>query len=276
MSKAFFLDGTLTRGDRFEVAFDEPFFAHGHGLFETLRVHRGRPCFLRPHVARIRDTAAQVGLDFSSDENEIRSLIAHLLDEIDDDCARVKFHLLGRKGGATSLLVTAEAIPAIPDTFPVEALTRCAPAYRDRSMAGLKTMNYMTNRLAEAEGVERGFGEVLFTGKDDVVHEGTRSTVFAVMEGELWTPPLDLPILPGVTRLVFKHLADEAGMTVREEPFTYERMQATAEEVFLVASLSTFRPVGRLDDRRLEAPGPIGARLAARYRELVESSGELP
>jgi branched-subunit amino acid aminotransferase/4-amino-4-deoxychorismate lyase len=277
MSKAYYLDGSFHQGDRFEVAFDEPFFAHGHGLFETLRTHEGRPCFLKPHVQRLRDTALKVGMELPVDEAELRLIVAKLLEMLGCGDARVKLHLLGRLEGRTSLLVSAVEIATIPREFPAEAVTRCAPAFRDRGMAGLKTMNYMSNRLAEAEGRAAGFGEVLFVGRDDLVHEGTRSTVFAVFEDELYTPPLDLPILPGVTRLVFLHLARELGMVVREEAFSFERMKKEAQEVFLVASVSTFRPVGRIDDRRLDpVPGPRGRALVDRYLDLVASSGELP
>jgi branched-chain amino acid aminotransferase len=70
--------------------------------------------------------------------------------------------------------------------------------------------------------------------------------VFAVIKGELWTPPLTSSILAGITRDTVITLARELGYTVREEAFPRE-MLYLAEELFYSGTAVEVSPIGSVD-----------------------------
>ena len=67
-------------------------------------------------------------------------------------------------------------------------------------------------------------------------------------DGEIITPPLDLPILPGITRARILELAANAGIPVRENTFTSAELLAS-DEVFLTNSLRGVVAVRNIDEK---------------------------
>ena len=78
--------------------------------------------------------------------------------------------------------------------------------------------------------------------------------MFVVRDEQLLTPPLDTPVLPGITRAAVMELAVEHDIPVREQALTLDDVLA-AEEVFLTNSMIELVPVvrvGRDADRQRE------------------------
>ncbi len=270
------LNGEFISGETIPVDPREPFFAHGFGLFETLRVENRRPHFLDSHVSRMAEAAEALGLPGAPNLEAARRDLTLLLQKSEEATLRVRVHLLGRSDGTTDVLYVGE--PVKPLVLPAEpvALGVAAPRFRGGlALPGLKTMNYLVNRLAEKEGRERGFDEVVFTLADGTVTEGSRSTVILVKEGVVTTPPLDLPILPGVTRATVLALAAELGHPTRECRFSQDAL-LEADEVFLTGSVSGIRPVVRFVDRVLApVPGPVTMAVARAYAGRVAIEPQL-
>ena len=268
--KGFMLNEEIVTGHSLRIDPREAFFAHGCGLFETMRVHGGRPCFYQPHVDRMRHTARALEFPFEVDDVTLKKRLVELAVWCKTPEARTKVHLLCKNDGQSDVLLTCEATPP-PTVFgETVALGRAHPRFNGATaMPGLKTMNYMVNRLAEEEGRKRGVGEVVFIDADDRVLEGTRSTAFMVKDGALITSPLDLPILPGVTRSVILALARDLGLKVHERAFTFVEMQS-ADEAFMTGSMAGIRPVSALEDRNLvPVPGPVTSALAESYFDAL-------
>ena len=59
-------------------------------------------------------------------------------------------------------------------------------------------------------------GEAIWFTTENRLAEGCISNIFLVKDDVLFTPPVDTPVLPGVTRAVVLSLAVEAGLAVRE------------------------------------------------------------
>lgn len=261
------VDGIVSPDGRVDLQILGGAFQHGEGLFETLPVIGGRPRFLAEHVRRIQDGAEALGLGPAPDLGIWREDLRSLVDANGgaDLAARLfLFHDEGRVRRA----VAAGPLPA--DAHAPAAIGLADPIYQGpRPLARHKTLNYLAARLAHRAGVARGLDEVLFTLADGTILEGTRSTVFLVRLGTLVTPPLSLPILPGVTRAVLLEEARGAGMPVREEGFRLEDLQS-ADEAFLTASLRGVRPVRSVAGRApAHVNGPATRRLSALFRDRI-------
>jgi branched-subunit amino acid aminotransferase/4-amino-4-deoxychorismate lyase len=138
-----------------------------------------------------------------------------------------------------------------------------------------KTLNYLPSILAKREAAERGADEAILLDSAGYVAEGATSNVFCVREGTLVTPPLDMDILPGVTRATVIRLARDAGLEVVEARFTPAELQSAAEG-FLTNSLMELMPVRALEGSPLPAcPGAVTSDLAKGYSDLASAADRL-
>jgi len=128
---------------------------------------------------------------------------------------------------------------------------------------------YTHAAFAKARAKAAGFHDVLFLDEHDQVTESSTQSFFLVCDGWLRSAPLDA-VLAGVTRRLAVELARDEGIPVKEEPMPRELL-GRAQEAFLTGTTSNVWPVSRIDALELPAPipGPITARLVARFAALV-------
>ncbi|BDU73756.1 aminotransferase class IV [Mesoterricola silvestris] len=214
----------------------------GAGLFETIRVQGGRARWLPWHLERLAAGCAFLGLGAPPPDLEGR------LELPPEGVLR----LLAADGRL--LAWTGPLEPAPPRGLRLglsrEILRHPGPLTR------FKTTSYLENHLLQAEARARGLDEVLAPTPEGRLSDGGRSTLVAVLDGALLTPPLEDGALPGIGRRVLL----EAGL-VREAPLTWEDL-ARARALALVSALRGLRPVAEAGGRIL-APDPAALRGAA-------------
>jgi 4-amino-4-deoxychorismate lyase len=217
-------------------------------------VQDGVPLWIRDHVARLRRSAAALGLG---------AVPAAALRDLPEAAARLAKAAGSRD--ARCRLVWAPPFVEI-DIEPLEPLAApgvsCvfaswrrdgeSPVWRH------KTLSWLENRIALREAARAGAFDALFADGAGRVLEGARSNVFAVTGGTATTPPLSAPILPGTARARVAHLLRRLGVRVREAALEFGGL-ARAEEAFLTNALRGVVPLVRLGRERIGsgAPGPV-------------------
>ncbi|MBY0297809.1 MAG: D-amino-acid transaminase [Methylobacterium sp.] len=134
----------------------------------------------------------------------------------------------------------------------------------------IKSVALLAQVLAKQQAAEAGAAEA-WMHEDGFVTEGGSSTAFIITEdGRIVTRPLSTAILPGITRRAVLRLAEEAGLTIEERPFSLEEAFAAAEAFFTSASAFVM-PVIEIDGRRIGGgqPGPLTRRLRGLYLEMA-------
>lgn len=106
--------------------------------------------------------------------------------------------------------------------------------------------NYMNSQLMKMEALVDGYAEAIALDTQGYVSEGSGQNVFAVMKGEVVTPPLHNSILAGITRASVMHLARELGYPVREEVMPREMLYA-ADELFYAGTAVEVSPISSVD-----------------------------
>jgi D-alanine transaminase len=134
----------------------------------------------------------------------------------------------------------------------------------------LKTIQLLPNVLARQAATEAGASEAIFV-RDGALTEGTHTTVFALLDGELRTHPANQRVLPGVTREVVIELAREAGLRVTERAIGVSDLP-NASELFLTGTTTDVTPVVSVDGRPIGggAPGPVARALLDRLLERMD------
>jgi branched-subunit amino acid aminotransferase/4-amino-4-deoxychorismate lyase len=266
---AVLLDGEIVADGRITLDAGGALVAYGEGLFETLPVLAGRPRFLAAHLRRLDGGCRALGLGSGPHEGVLQADVAKLSSALGSADFSLRISIF-RDGGRVRRLLVPSPLPddvGSPVAVGIVGDSLNGP----RSLATLKTSNYLVPRLAHAEGVARGFDEVLFTLPDGTVLEGTRSSVFMVADGAVITAPLSLPILPGVTREVILTCARKDGIPVAERPFTLAELVASGEG-FISASVRGLRPVRSVEGVPLRrVGGSVSSRIAELYRAALNA-----
>ena len=132
-----------------------------------------------------------------------------------------------------------------------------------------KTRSRQHYRIAQNQVEARGQGLwALLVDPDGFVTEGTGCNVFAVRNGNLYTPE-PRNILKGVSRKVTLQLADKLGIQAKETNLTVDDLLA-ADEIFCTASSFCLVHAICFEDKELSpSPGPVFQRLVEAWEEYV-------
>ncbi len=259
-------------------------FQYGDGLFETLRVIRGTPCFLDHHLARVTKGGEVLGIipppEFTV--SALRASIQTLLRENGvTQSGRLRLTLFRERGGTYrpegdrgewlaeirgwdgagyEWNEMGKELGDFPD-IPIHK-TPLSP---------FKTTNALVNVMASLRGRKKGWDDCLLWNSASRPVETTSSNVFAVFDGELYTPPLGEGCVDGVMRHVVLGLAAEWGVVAHEAPLGARDLLG-ADEVFLTNAVKGIQWVERY--RSAVYGQRIAKGLMARLNEKVR--GETP
>jgi branched-chain amino acid aminotransferase len=126
--------------------------------------------------------------------------------------------------------------------------------------------------LATMEARRAGYDEAIMLSHDGYVADGPGENIFIVKDGVLYTPPLAMSILPGITRDTVIQIAQDLGHRV-EETLLIRTDLYLADEVFMVGTATEVAPVRSVDDREIGV-GPVTRELQQAYLDTVEGRSE--
>jgi branched-chain amino acid aminotransferase len=253
------VDGAIMLASRATIPATDEGLLRGDGAFEVIRVYDGQPFALEEHLARLERSASNLRLavDVEAVRADAWRLLAHAGVGPDHELLRIVITRGGRR------LLMTEPMHAQPELIRLRSVTY-SPT---RVLDGVKSLSYGANMLATRLARERGFDEALLVTPHGRVLEAPTSSIFWVAEGSLFTPPLDEHILASITRAVVLAVTGAA-----ERSCTLDELLG-ASEAFLASTTREVQPVGAIDGREFEAPGPVTRQaavdVAARIRERL-------
>lgn len=269
-----FLNGRLVPEAQAVVSVFDRSFLYGDGLFETMRVSRGKPFRWWEHMERLRKGGDFLGIKIpfacKSLEKSAHQLIAQ--NEMPEALLRLTVSRgVGRRGyspnGATTpaLVMTLHPLPETPAGWRLHTASFRLPA--GERLAQFKTASKLAQVLARAEAEAAGADEALLCNTDGFVVEGASSNLFWVDGATVCTPPLAGGILAGVTRAMTVELCAQLGLPVAERVITPEALRQMAG-VFV--TLSSFGIVeGLALDGATLAQSPVVEKLRAAYAAVL-------
>jgi branched-chain amino acid aminotransferase len=242
-------NGREVPADEVRIAPDDAGFLHGDGLFETLRVDDGQARDVGAHLDRLLASLPRVEIEIPEDRRALEEAITAVAFAGPRPTARLRITVTRGASGVPTRLVTAARYHP-PDALQYQegvAVVLVPDLRLDARgpLAGLKSLCWQTNRLALLRAEKAGASEALLVNEQGRLVEGARSNLLVVLDGGIYTPPLEDGCLPGTVR---RRLL-EAG-TIAERPLRLEDLER-ARGILLTNSLVDVLPVGRLDGRKV-------------------------
>ncbi|HVM16149.1 MAG TPA: branched-chain amino acid transaminase [Gaiellaceae bacterium] len=131
---------------------------------------------------------------------------------------------------------------------------------------------YLNSMLAVTEANRAGYDEAILLNAEGYVADGSGENIFLVKDGTIFTPPLSLSILPGITRESVIEIARDLGYTVEERNLIRSDLYL-ADEVFMCGTAAEVTPLRTIDDYEIGV-GPITLELQQAYLDACKGRSE--
>jgi len=193
-------------GETLELDPRSPGFAHGYGLFETIRLCGAELELWEAHWQRLTDSAHQLGITCPFDGAEALGAVKTLAKKLPLE-AMIKLSLLKEEGGAAKLVVYSRPVLEPPEELGLLMDSSCR-IDEDSPLAGHKTHNYLESLLVLEAARAQGCFDGLRLNSKGRLAEGAISNIFFLRDGRLHTPCFGSGLLPGVVRQALIAIAE--------------------------------------------------------------------
>lgn len=280
------VNGVMTPRAEATVSVFDSGFMLGDGVWEGLRVLRGKIAFLEAHMDRLYEGAKAIAMDIGLTRDE---LTARLDETIDGngmrDAEGVHIRLMVTRGirstpyqdprvviSPATIVIIPEykaALPAVIENgirlFTVH-VRRGDPAVQDQKLNSHSKLNCIT---ACIQATQAGADEALMLDPHGFVATCNSTHFFIVRKGEVWTSSGDY-CLGGITRSNVIQLCREEGIPVFQKNFSLTDVYG-ADEAFVTGTFAGVVPVTEVDGRDLtDGRGPMVERLQQLYKALMD------
>jgi branched-subunit amino acid aminotransferase/4-amino-4-deoxychorismate lyase len=215
-------------------------FAHGFGLFETMRYMDRRLFFWKDHWARLAKSAKHFALALPKEEAALAALRDFVVKTKFTEGA-LKLSLL--KDTEESCLYVYSRPPITSPNSNTLILNTTNPIYPRSLLAGHKTHNYMEVMHLLSLARAQAYYDCLRIDTNGHLAETATSNLFFLKDGRLYTPALDTGILPGVTRAA---LLRDPDLQIEEGHFVPEILR-DADAIFVTNTTSGLKIIERID-----------------------------
>jgi branched-chain amino acid aminotransferase len=280
------VNGALVPRAEATVSVFDSGFMLGDGVWEGLRLHRGKLAFLEAHLDRLYEGAKAIAMDIGLSRGQLARRLYETIEANGMTGAEgVHIRLMVTRGVRSTpyqdprVVISPATIVIIPEykaplPATVEAgirlftvhVRRGDPAVQDPKLNSHSKLNCITACIQAAQA---GADEALMLDPHGFVATCNSTHFFIVRKGEVWTSTGDY-CLGGITRANVIAVCREAGIPVLEKNFSLTDVYG-ADEAFVTGTFAGVVPVTEVDGRRLtEGRGPMVERLQRLYRELMD------
>lgn len=272
-----FLNGDYVPHDEAKVSVDDRGFLFADGVYEVIRIYRGRPYELEEHLDRLERGLATLQIELRSTD-AIEQAARRLMEQNDVSGPGIIYiqvtrgsaprtHAFPPAGTQPTVYIAARPYSPYPDGLWEEGVDAITLPDTRWARCDIKSTSLLPNVLAnEAAHAEDAFEAILV--RDGAITEGSHSNVWGIRDGRLLTYPASNYILAGITRTTVFRLAADLGLDAAEEVIHLDELY-DLDEVFLSGTTTEIMPVVRVDGREIldGEPGPVTRKLIRAFND---------
>ena len=279
------INGEFFAREQAQVSVFDSGFVLGDGVWEGLRVHRGKIAFLDQHLDRLYEGAKALDMEMEVSATELRERLYRLLEKNGmQDGVHIRL-MVSRGIKATpyqdprititppTIVIIPEYKTALPETahkgiklFTVH-VRRGYPDVQDPKLNSHSKLNCITACIQAAKA---GADEALMLDPHGFVATCNSTHFFITRKGEIWTSSGDY-CLGGITRGNVIALCEQHQIPVRQKNFSLTDVYG-ADEAFVTGTFAGLAPVREIDGRVIGdgERGPMVEKLQQLYLAMLE------
>lgn len=246
-------------GEIRETAFFVPGENNG-GIYEVLRIVNGIPLFFEDHLERFYRSAKLAGKTIRFTAQEISTFLAELIgtNEVTEGNVLIscKIHL-------KAFFITHK----YPTTAMYHQGVTCGILKAERDNPNAKVFQTSVRQQADKMIKEKDFYEVLLADHHGFITEGSRSNVFFVKNGLLFTSPGN-QVLLGITRQKTLDIAEKLNIELVEAWLPLTEV-SSFEAAFITGTSPKILPIRQMDEIDFDPQNLIVRKLMMGYDELI-------
>lgn len=237
----------------------------GKNIYEVIRVQQGIPLFLEDHLERFKKSASAVGLSLIESDKTLTHRIYQLISINQVKNQNIKL-ILNQTAGLL-IFFTHSVYP--PQDYYLNGMhTTLLKLERPDPNIKVLRNDYQQTVLAERE--KQQAYEVLLVDHQDHVTEGSRSNLFIVNNGRVYTSPAK-NVLLGIVRKKTLLLCAALGFEVIEENLFVSQL-SEVDGAFITGTGNNILPIQSIGELTLHSTtNPVIKALMKEYANLVET-----
>lgn len=255
------INGEIVRPEDAKISIFDRGFLYGDSVYEVTYSDKKSLIFLDEHLDRLFNSANLLGMNIFIEREEIIQETIKTLKASGLDRAYVRIILTRGETQITldpnvsfknNLVIIAKPQPEYPNWMYEEgihlAIVSVLRNDKRSTNPNAKSGNYLNNVMAMAEAKKLGASDAIMINNDGDITEGSTFNIWAIKNGEVYTPPLESGLLKGITRSKVIELCKVNNIAHHLKTFTPEFL-LDADEVFITSSTKGIMPVNKINEK---------------------------
>jgi D-alanine transaminase len=262
-----YFNGRFVSKSEISISPDDRGFLFADGIYEVAKWYGGFFYDMDSHVTRLKRSLSEIQIKWDRSDS-FSSFATELirLNGLDDKHAMVYLQVTRGASPRSHSFPFPEVAPTIyafvkelyttgnSDPAGIKVMLKEDIRW---SRCDIKSIALLANTISFQEAHEKGSKECIFV-RNGLITEGSRSNIFLLLGGILYTHPESQYILSGITRKNILRIAAESGIPVKEEPLS-ENLLGKVTEAFITNTTGEVIPVVKMNDLTIGngQPGPV-------------------
>ena len=236
-------------------------------VYEVIRIIKNVPLFYKDHIGRMQKSIELLGWSIKIDTAEILTHIRKTVSENGLINCNVKLVFYMLPDMNRFLLYVSKSY--YPEESVYEKGVALATLRWDRNNPNTKRINHEYRSAVNEVMAKYNVFEALLINNGSQVTEGSRSNIFFIKDGVVYTASKQL-ILEGITRKYVVSVCKEIGVEVREREIKEEELPIF-DAVFLTGTSIHVLPVSEVDKFHFDSSGnPTLVKIRKAFGAMVE------
>lgn len=238
-------------------------FLFGDGIYEVVPSYRGKIVAGNLHAQRMNNGLSEIGIQVPTVDGDWVAIAEQLLEgnieyfpdqnigiyiHVSRGADTKRFHAFPDNVRPTVFAFAFNIAPSNqPDRSQITGLNVQTQEDLRWRRCHIKSTSLLGNVMHFQDSYGKGVNETILYNQDEMVTEASVSNVFAVIDGEVVTPPLDNQLLPGITRhILVNSIIKDSQFKLTERSISLAELKR-ADEVWLTSSSKEVAPVVVID-----------------------------